>query len=332
MMSDIVTTAIFSFAIAFVVSLSYPASILFCLPKSTKPTRWIQNNPSYSIFLLSSFPAAVCIFSITVKAGVISYWLAPGTWRFWMTCGAALLTLGMVSLIVIDDFTSKPFAPYILKPKEAEQSSKLEWELREAARTRARPKNLENKRKQYQKLVQLNSIGEVLKRGGPVAYVHLGLAWITTLFVLSYFWYLVFLVIQTSQRGTTVPEAETERLIVIFVLLMSWFPMRLHTEWYQNHFHRKHWLRRYSAFWMLAFLAFAYLLLVILILRPKGVIVLILVALMEALLATIGKFKPEWLRSLADLLASLPFVYFVAMYLVFFVIVGAITSTIWFAN
>ena len=331
-MSNLVTTAIFSFLIALLLSLSYPLSILFCLPRSTQPTRWIQNNPSYSIFLLSSFPAAVCIFSITVNADVISYWLTPGTLRFWITCVAVLLTLVMVSLIVIDDFTSKPFAPYILKSKEAEQSSKLEAELREANQSGAHPKSLENKRKQYQRLVQLNSIREILKRGGPVAYVHLGLAWITSLFVLSYFWYLVFLIVQTAKRGTIVPEAEKEKLVVIFVLLVSWFPMRLHTEWYQNHFHRKHWLRKYSAFWMLAFLAFAYLLLVILILKPKGVIVLILVALMEALLATIGKFKPEWLRSLSDLLASLPFIYFVAMYLVFFVIVGAITSTIWFAK
>lgn len=67
--------------------------------------------------------------------------------------------------------------------------------------------------------------------------------------------------------------------------------MRLHTEWYQNHFYRKHWVRSYPAFWMLAFLALAYLLLIIL--KPKEVIVLILVAMMEVLLATISKFKPE---------------------------------------
>lgn len=234
----------------------------------------------------------------------------------------------MVTLIVIDDFTGKPFAPYILKTKEAEQSSRLERELRDVSRTGTRPKNLENKRKEYQRLVQLSSIRDIFTRGGPVAYVHLALAWITTLFVVAYFWYLALLIYQ----GTNVPESVKEKLILIFVLLVSWFPMRLHTEWYQNHFYRKHWLRRYSAFWMLAFLGLVYLLLVIFILKPKGVIVLILAALMEALLATIGKFKPEWLRSLADLLESLPFVYFVAIFLVFFVVVSAITSAVWFAQ
>lgn len=324
-----IKTAIFSFVIAFVVSLSYPASILFCLPKSTQPARWIQNNPSYSIFLLSSFPAAVCVFSVTINSEVISYWFLPGTWRFWVSCVAILVTLVMITVLVLDDFTSKPFAPYILKAKEAEQSSRLERELRAASHAGDLPKKLESKRREYQKLVQLNSIRDILRRGGPVAYVHLGLAWITTLFVIAYFWYLILRIIPITSHGTNVPESEKEKLIIIFVLLMSWFPMRLHTEWYQNHFHRKHWLRRYSAFWMLAFLALAYLLLVIFILKPQGIIVLILVALLEALLATIGKFKPEWLRSLADLLESLPFVYFVAIYLVFFIIVCAITSAIW---
>jgi hypothetical protein len=238
----------------------------------------------------------------------------------------------MVTLIVLDDFTGKPFAPYILKTKEAEQSSRLERELRDASRAGARPKNLEKKRKEYQQLVQLNSIRDIFTRGGPVAYVHLGLTWITTLSVLAYFWYLVFLVIQTAQHGTNVPEGEKQKLVLIFVLLVSWFPMRLHTEWYRNHFHRPHWLRKYSAFWLLTFLGLAYLFLVILILKPKGIIVLISAALMEALLAVIGKFKPEWLRSLAYLLESVPFVYFVAMYLVFFVIVSAIASAICFVR
>src|SRR5882762_751262 len=133
-MSNPLKTAVFSFVIAFVMSLSYPVSILFCLPKSTQPARWIQNNPAYSVFLLSSFPAAVSVFAVTISGEVISYWLSPGTWHCWVSCGAILLTLVMVTLIVLDDFTGKPFAPYILKTKEAEQSSRLERELRDAGR------------------------------------------------------------------------------------------------------------------------------------------------------------------------------------------------------
>jgi hypothetical protein len=235
----------------------------------------------------------------------------------------------MVSLTVLNDFTSKPIAPYVLRRAQAEASSLLELELRTVRRSGGvRYKLLEPQRKQYQRLVHLGSIRDVFTRGGPVAYVHIALAWITTLFVIAYFWYLAFLLIKTADDGTNLSESEKEKLVLIFILLVSWFPMRLHTEWYQNEFHRPQWLRQYSAFWMLAFLALAYLLFVILILKPKGTIFLVIAALMQALLAAIGKFKPDWLRSLGYFLSSLPFVYFVAVYLVFLVIVCA-TTAIW---
>lgn len=84
-------------------------------------------------FLLSSFPAAVCVFSVTVNGEVVSYWFSPGTWHYWISCVAMVLTLVVVTLIVLDDFTSKPVAPYILKTREVEESSRLEQELRAAA-------------------------------------------------------------------------------------------------------------------------------------------------------------------------------------------------------
>src|SRR5690349_4395783 len=177
-----VKAAVFSFVIAFGVSLSYPAVILFYLPKSTQRTRWIQNNPAYSVFLLSSFPAAVCVFSAAINGEVVSYWLYA--WRFWVFCVAILLTLVMVTLTVLDDFTSKPIAPYVLKAQEAETSSLLELELRRASRIgRVFYNVVEPKRKKYQELIHLKSIQDVFKRGSPVAYVHLGLAWIVTLFI-----------------------------------------------------------------------------------------------------------------------------------------------------
>lgn len=244
-----------------------------------------------------------------------------------MFCVAIVLSLVMVTLTVLDDFTSKPAAPYVLKASEAKTSSQIELELRHARRIGGvLYKVAEPKRKKYQELVHLKSLQDVFKRGGPVAYVHLGLAWIVTLFVTAYFWYLAFLLIKTAHDGTNLAESEKEKLVFIFVLLVTWFPMRLHTEWYQNEFHRPHWLRQYSAFWILAFLALAYLLFVILILKPQGTIVLISAALTQALIAVVGKFKPQWLRSLAFFLASVPFVYFVGIYLVFLVIVCAMTA------
>lgn len=317
--------AVFSFVITFFVSLSYPLTVFFYLRKSTQPTRWIQNNPAYSIFLLSSFPAAVCVFSATINPQVISYW--SSSWRLPVFCLAILITLVVVTFAVVDDFTSKPIAPYVLKAPQAKESSMLEIELRSARRIGGVSyRVVEPKRKAYQELIHLKSVQEILKRGSPVTYVHLALAWIVSLFVIGYFWYLAFLLVKTTHDGTHLLEGEKEKLVFIFGLLVTWFPMRLHTEWYQNEFHRPHWLKQYAAFWVLAFLALAYLLFVVLILKPQGTNVLIVTAAAPTMLAAVGKFKPEWLRSFGLFLASLPFIYFVGIYLVVLVVTGAMSA------
>jgi hypothetical protein len=323
-MSNTLKLAVLGFVISFVISLSHPLIIFFYLPKPTQPARWIQNNPSYTVFLLSSFPAAVAVFVATINWQVISYWTAG--WRLLVFGIVIGLIFVIVTLAVRDNFTSHPIGPYVLKRKQAEESFALEMELR-----RARPSkgflsdSLRTKRNDYQKLIHLKSGREILKRGGPVAYVHLGLAWIVTFFISTYFFYMAFLLVKTGQEGINFLEGEKEKLAVIFVLLLPWFPMRIYTEWYQNEFHRPDWLKQYSAFWTLAFLAVAYLWFVIVMLRPQGTSILILTALTPLIPAAVGKFKPEWLRLFARYLASLPFIYFVVICLVF-VVIGATTA------
>lgn len=334
-MPDKLTIGIISFVIPFITSLSYPVSILLYLPRATRPTRWIQNNPSFSIFLLSSFPIAVCIFSSAVKAEVISHWFAPATWHCWISWAAIVMTLLLLTIITFDDFTRRPIAPFVLRRRLIQEASTLEEELRATGEKASNPRSIEAKRKEYQKLIQLKSLRDILKRGGLVAYVHLAMAWLASLFALVYFWYLIFLLEYTSHNGMQLEEIDKNKLVLIFIILATWFPMRLHTEWYQNHFHRKHWLKEYPAFWTLSFLAFALLILIIFVLQPQGIIVLVWVlnALIAAVIGVLGKFKPEWLRAVADLLQSIPFLYFLAMYLIFFAVVGAVSaSAIWFTK
>lgn len=152
-----------------------------------------------------------------------------------------------------------------------------------------------------------------------VAYVHLGLAWIVAFFIGSYFFYMAFVLIKTSQDGTNLLEGEKEKLAVIFVLLLTWFPMRLYTEWYQNEFHRPDWLKEYHAFWTLSVLGAAYLLFVLVILKPQGASILLFAALTPALLGLVGQFKPKWLRSFARFLAALTFLDFLVICLAFLV-------------
>ena len=330
-MSVPIIIALLSFAVPFVLALSYPAALLLYLPKSTHPARWIQNNPSISVFLLSSFPIAACVFSLSMmQDGILLHWFS--TWHVWVTYPALAITFLVVTLIVVDDFTRRPIAPYILRKRAAEEACRLEKELR--AESGNHHKHLEAKRKEYQKLVKLGTLKAIRERGGPIAYIHLGLTWLGALFTLTYFWYLVAASQFTTTTGAPLEDASKNKLVLVYILLLTWFPLRLHTEWYQSRFHKKDWLKSYPAFWLLAFLAFAILVLVVLIVRPGGAIkfLSLLNVVFVAVLGLIGKLKPEWLRAVADFLESASFVYFLAVYLIFLVLVAAVTAAVWFAG
>jgi hypothetical protein len=320
--------AVLSFAIPFALALSYPLALLLYLPKSTHPSRWIQNNPSISVFLLSSFPIAVCVFSISMmQDGILRHWFSG--WHVWVSYPAIVVTILVVTLIVFDDFTRRPIAPYTLKKRAAEEAARLEKQLR--AEYRNPNKHFEGKRKEYQKLVKLGTLKAIWTRGGPIAYIHLALTWLAALFTLTYFWYLVAASQFITPAGIPLGDPSKNKLVLVYILLLTWFPLRLHTEWYQNYFHNKDWLKGYPAFWLLAFLAFAVLVLIILIVKPGGAIkfLSVLNVVFVAALGAIGKLKPDWLRAVADFLQSTSFVYFLAIYLIFLVLVAAVTAAVW---
>jgi hypothetical protein len=313
-------------------SLLYPVALLLYLPKSTHPERWIQNNPSISVFLLSSFPIALYVFSLSMlNDGMLHEWFS--NWHVWVSYPAIVVTILVVTPIVIDDFTRRPIAPYILKKQAAAEAARLEKELRDDFYTHRHHGNLEAKRKQYQKLVKLGSLKAIWTRGGPIAYIHLALTWLGALITLGYFWYLVAATLYRTTAGARLDPASQNKLVMVYLLLLTWFPLRLHTEWYQNYFHKKDWLRTYPAFWLLAFLAFAVLILVILIVSTGPVIKLLSVAsgVFGAILGLVGKLKPDWLRYVGNFLQGTSFVYFLAIYLIFLVLVAAVTAAVWFS-
>jgi len=265
-----------------------------------------------------------------MRDGILQHWFSG--WHIWITYPAIVVTILVVTLIVFDDFTRRPIAPYTLKKHAAEEASRLEKDLRAHSRTHS--KQLDAKRREYQKQVKLGTVGAIWTRGGPIAYIHLALTWLAALFTLTYFWYLVAASQFTTTAGTPLEDSSKNKLVLVYILLLTWFPLRLHTEWYQNYFHKKDWLKSYPAFWLLAFLAFAVLVLIILIVKPGGAIKFLSVVnvVFVAVLGLIGKLKPEWLRAVADFLQTTSFVYFLAIYLIFLVLMAAVTAAVWFAG
>jgi ABC-type multidrug transport system fused ATPase/permease subunit len=331
------SVGIASFVIPFVLSLSYPIGVMLCLPKKAR-ARWIQNNSSFSVFLLSSLPMAASVLALTVDWKLVAQWFSPGSMHPFIIYPGLFVSFILVTLITIDDFTSRPTAPFTLKRAEAVKAIKLETELRAKADEKATPHNhLAAKRKEYGKLVTLGSLKEIAKRGGPVAYIHLALAWLATLFAIMFFWYLVMVMERKVHYKIGPPAATLDKLILVFLLLLTWFPLRLQTEWYQNHFHRDKWLRSYPAFWVLAVLAFVALIVIVILRTVTGStgLVVLLGAIQAAIglaLGIIGKFKPDWLKAVAAFLERTSFVYFLAIYCIFLMLVSTITAYVIFST
>jgi hypothetical protein len=333
--------------VPFAISLLFPIAVKTCIPSSTKPTRWIQNCPPFSVFMLSAFPIAMGIFAVTIfslkNVNGIDVFAVKTFGTAFLLYGsiiALLLMCGLASVIALHDFTSRPVGPYILKRPMADEAFQLEKELREGAKTgnvrrrrRTRPKRRgvqatsrspesTSKVRRYQSLVQLKSLGEIRKHGNLVAAAYLGIGWIGLMCCVFYFWYVAVLVLSNQK----LPDGTISKLLAVFILLITWFPMRVHMDWYQNYFHNRDWLKQSNGFWLGIVLAAASLVFVIFITKPEAIAIVCAVvnALVLLFVGLAGKFKPEWLRAVAEALQSMPFLYFVGAYVIFLFVTIAI--------
>jgi hypothetical protein len=293
--------------------------------------------------MLSAFPIAMGIFAVTALDLRQSSGIDPLSVKtygsgsiFVMAFAALLLMIAFAAVIVVHDFASRPVGPYILRAHLAAPAFKLEKELRDAAKARTvaprrtrgprhRPISAasnQHKIQDYQKMVQLPTPAAIIEQGNPVAAAYLGIGFMGTICCVFYFWFVAVLVISHQ----TLSKGQISKLLTIFILLLTWFPMRIHMDWYQNCFHNPDWLRQSNGFWLGILLAVASLVFIIFITRPDDVALVCAVmnALILLFVGVAGKFKPEWLHSVAEALQSLPFVYFVGAYMIFLFVTASI--------
>jgi hypothetical protein len=308
-----------AFLIAFLIATTFPLSVVVCLPKETRPSRWIQNCLPFSVFMLSAFPTAMGIFCVVFfnpsQFSVFTVEAYGATWVFYAAVAALALLLSLACLIVLHDFTSHPIAPYILRGERAVRAFALEKVLRKAGRFGSGSSKLKARREEYRRVVQLDSIRQILRHGSLVAIAYLMIAWVGTMASVFYFWYVAVLVISNHP----LPAKTANRLLMVFILLVTWLPMRVYMDWYQNYFYRAPWLRQSYAFWLGVVVAGAGLFFIVFITQPEA-LVLFCTAVNTSFLVFIGltgKFKPEWLRAVGEFLQGTPFVYFAAAYTVF---------------
>jgi len=308
------------FLVWFILALTFPLSIMLRLPRKTRPIRWVQNCLPFSVFMLSAFPTAMGIFCVVLFTGDQANVFVVGTygpsWIYYGSLAALLLFVFLGCIIALDDFTSHPIGPYILGGKTAANKAfKLEKELRDAATSRVSSSEIQAKCNQYKRLVHLDSIRAIFKRGNIVALCYLTISITGTMATVFVFWYIAILVLSNQ----SLPVKTTNKFLTIFILLLTWLPMRVYMDWYQNYFHCDSWLRQSHVFWLGIVVASAALFFLVFLTQPDALF-LVCTAVNTSFLVFIGltgKFKPEWLKTLGESLQSTPFIYFAAAYTVF---------------
>jgi hypothetical protein len=297
--------------------------------------------------MLSAFPVAMGILAVTITelrrvAGIQVFAAATfgSSSMLWISIIVLVCLLVFAAVICINDFTSRPIGPYVLRGAIAQEAFKLEKELRDAVRAKAptggrrargprhRPSSSTNLHKvhHYQQLVQLRAPADIIRNGNLVAAAYLVVGLMGTLACIFYFWYVAVLVLSHQ----TLSDVSIRRLMTIFILLITWFPMRIHMDWYQNSFHNRQWLRQSNGFKLGIVLAVASLIFVITIAKPEAIAIVCAVtnALILLFVGLAGKFRPEWLHLVAEELQSMPFLYFFAAYVIFLVVTATIAIRI----
>jgi hypothetical protein len=272
--------------------------------------------------MLSAFPMAVGVFCVTY--GSFQDVFAANTYGsaglLYAAIASLVLLLCFATIIVVHDFVSRPVGPYVLRGQAAVEAFRLEMELREGGTSQSH--KLDARCGEYQKLVQFDCLRNVFKNGNVVALAYLIIAWGATMFVVFYFWCVAVIVLSNQ----VISPKSVSSLLLVFLLLTTWLPLRVHMDWYQSHFHYENWLRKSYAFWLGIFMVIASFFFVVFIAKPEALIVYGtgINAAIFSFVGLTGAFKPEWLRAVAEFFQSTPFTYFAAAYTVILFVMAII--------
>jgi hypothetical protein len=324
----------------FIIAALYPLGIL--LELGLDGVRWIQNDPAYNFFVLLILPLSVGIFlrifdlkplgSLAGKARMIFIGLL------------VVMELFAVLLAVPQTLRGPPAPPHLFAHVDLHRAIALDRSLRQCVEyPEAQPpcdppgcgqfaQALTSATGEHRTALVLacyqaagiktafTSYADFLSTGSLSGYVSTFFNIFSGMFVILVFWYMVLLVVARGPRSA--PKVDS--LIVVYGLMLIWFPARLYSEWYIDYYSLAH-LTNYFAFWFLLVTALLALPLLVLLFKP-GRPVLIFSTLNGVIIALFGLlnlFRPELMGDIARGFESMPFRYFAAFAVLVFVVLAA---------
>jgi len=311
---------------AYLVAAGFPAAVLSTLPFADA-VRWIQNNITFSIFMLTAFPVSVGVFAARTH---LPRWDALPRWLRYILWGtlAVLVVLGCAGALddLRDAIEHRVIEPYNFT--DYREALALESALREdVGQELVGPLDA---RWFYQAAGTTFSGGrDWLDRGSAAAHWALVVNAMAGVFVAVFIWYSAALACCRYLGRAHLPPATLDGVLLVYGLLATWFPMRLYSEWYINFQSLAH-LARYSAFTLLVLLAVA-VGAIIAVVHTSGTVPKVFAAASAGagmIIGVIGKIEPRYLQPIAEFVEGLSPVTFLTIHVIA-LIVSVILALPW---
>ena len=298
--------------------------------------RWIRNDPAPNLFLVVVWPFSVAAslrvfdFSTVLAIG------APG--RSVLGIAVLVLLLAFALAFTCKKFfgkgvSARPPSPFWVEnygdavKEDAKLRKALKAPLQEFLKTRDAQQREELLGKFHalreQKLTQYLRVARPFEdfrdfrhRSTLIAYIDFCLVFVAASFVCVFFWLTLF-----------AAEPDYESAVVVFALLVVWFPLKLYSEWYQ-HFYSLRELRGLPVIWIVGIGAVSYLVMMLIILSEGSVNPVVAIpaiyGAIGAVLGIIAKFKPEWIWYLAEVHENMPPFYYAFLLFAIALMLGVI--------
>ncbi len=315
----------------------YPISILINF--GLDGSRWVQNDLAYGLFVLFVLPLAVGVFAQVFQLDTLRR--IPNPTR------AALLTLLVILVVFAGTLASRevfrsPGAIPAFLLKHPTSALKLDCCLRRSVNPMVCPavecsdvvSNLPDEPsgtwaldiyREHAPAYPFADYGDLFARANTTVYVSWFFDVASGVFVMIIFWYLIAVVVAKRGRERGISDG----LVMVYALMLLWFPTRLYSEWYLNFYNVAH-LREYFAFWTLFVVALLAIPLLVYLFKPgRPVLIFSTVnGVFLAMFGAINQFTPGILRAIASGLETMPFPYFLAIVLLVFIMLATMVFVI----
>ncbi len=307
----------------FLAAITYPISLLVKLRGDTSEViRWLKNTPTFTIYLP---------FVFSLGAGAL---LAFFPWdefvhlcfpQLLLAIGLLVVFLGLAIFVALEDLKRPIVEPFMFRSHS--DQLRQEKEIRGAIKDSCVASDVRvSLVKQYKAIAPpFQSLGCLRTDGSRTAIAACGLNILVAVTVAFLLWSLSLPILFNT---ITLPHHIIAVVIGIFCI---WFPLRLYAEWYL-HFYSLQDLKRYYAFGLISVAAIIGA--TFYVFHEGGGLAKVIsytVSGIMALIVILGKFKPQWLHIVADVVDEMPArwfaVYAILIVLSLMIMVGATIVT-----